>query len=248
MEILINILIALGACVLLGLIFGAGAVFAAGLAPEKEEKEKKIEKTEKRDVCAFVRCGGGNDSSYKYTYVGAQDCAAAEMLAGGPRECRFACFGLGNCASVCPNEAISIKGGVAVIEESKCDGCGKCIGACPRGIIDLVPRDAAYKVRCRNVAQGSELRKICDMGCIGCMACANVCKYGAIEIIDNVAKIDYDKCEKCGECASVCPRGIISAPPVVEEPKAEEDAEFDVIRFIEDEKLESGIEEQEEQA
>lgn len=247
MEILINILIALGACVLLGLIFGAVAVFAAGFAPETEEKAKKEEKEEKPALRAFVRCGGGNDSSYKYTYVGAQDCAAADMLAGGPRECRFACLGLGNCASVCPRGAIVIKSGVAVVEEDKCDGCGKCIGVCPRGIIELVPQDAAYKVRCRNVAQGSELRKICDMGCIGCMACANVCKFGAVEIIDNVANIDYDKCTGCGECAAVCPRGIISAPPAAEEPKTEEEAEFDVIRFIEDEKLESGIEEQEEQ-
>ncbi len=248
MEILINILIALGACAILGLIFGAVAVFAAGLAPEAEKKAKKEEHVEKPDLRAFVRCAGGNDSSYKYTYVGAQDCAAANMLAGSPRECRFACLGLGNCASVCPQGAIVIKGGVAVVEEDKCDGCGKCVGICPRGIIGLIPRDAAYKVRCRNVAQGSELRKICDMGCIGCMACSNVCKYGAIEIIDNVANIDYDKCQRCGECAAVCPRGIISAPPAVEEVAAEQEEEFDVIRFIEDENFKSGIEKQGRQA
>ena len=243
MEIFINILIALGVCVLLGLIFGAGAVLAAGLGADKKEERKKEEKTEINDKVAFVRCNGGNDSSYKYTYVGAQDCAAADMLAGGPRECRYACLGLGNCAAVCPKGAIVIKGGVAVVEEEKCDGCGKCVGACPRGIIELVPQDAVYKVRCRNVAQGSEIRKICDMGCIGCMACANVCKSDAIAIIDNVACIDYDKCVRCGECASVCPRGIISAPPAAEEPKPEEEAEFDVIKFIEEEKLEAEDEE-----
>ena len=50
MEILINILIALGACVLLGLIFGAVAVFAAGFAPETEEKAKK--RRERGKACA----------------------------------------------------------------------------------------------------------------------------------------------------------------------------------------------------
>ena len=243
MEIFINILLALGACVLLGLIFGAVAVFSAGFVAEKKEKTKAEIKKESGGKVAFVRCGGGNDSSYKYTYVGAQDCAAADMLAGGPRECRYACLGLGNCAEVCPKGAIVIKGGVAVVEEEKCDGCGRCADICPRGIISLIPQNAVYKVRCRNVAQGSELRKICDMGCIGCMACSNVCKAGAIEITDNVAGIDYDKCIRCGECAAVCPRGIISAPPSVEEPKTEEEAEFDVIKFIEEEKLEAEDEE-----
>lgn len=46
--------------------------------------------------------------------------------------------------------------------------------------------------------------------CTGCMACFNICKYSAIDIIQNekgfyVPKINEEKCKKCGACEFVCP-------------------------------------------
>ncbi|MEI3517973.1 MAG: 4Fe-4S binding protein [Clostridia bacterium] len=35
------------------------------------------------------------------------------------------------------------------------------------------------------------------------------CKFGAIEVVDNHAVIDYEKCKNCGMCAKVCPTGAI---------------------------------------
>ncbi|BAL80411.1 DUF362 domain-containing protein [Caldisericum exile] len=46
--------------------------------------------------------------------------------------------------------------------------------------------------------------------CVGCGICANVCNFGAISIINRIAKIDREKCTGCGECVQVCPRNAIS--------------------------------------
>ena len=43
--------------------------------------------------------------------------------------------------------------------------------------------------------------------CIGCKKCEKTCEHDAIKVIDNLAVIDYDKCEDCGKCAEVCPTG-----------------------------------------
>jgi len=41
------------------------------------------------------------------------------------------CVGCGICASKCPNNAISIVNGRAVVNQSLCTHCGKCLGECP---------------------------------------------------------------------------------------------------------------------
>ena len=47
------------------------------------------------------------------------------------------------------------------------------------------------------------------------------CPKGAITITNNLAQIDYTKCDNCGQCASVCPKGLIKDSKVEElgEPK-----------------------------
>lgn len=176
-------------------------------APDEPKKER---------FCAFVRCSG-HDAEFKYTYTGARDCFAASLLAAGGKVCEFSCIGLGSCAEACPHGAISVVSGVAEVDAEKCDGCGKCAEICPRGVISLIPQGSEFNVRCSNRSLGSVTRKICEAGCIGCHACEKTCKYGAIEITESLAYIDSSKCTSCGECASVCPRGIITAPPAEEE-------------------------------
>lgn len=46
------------------------------------------------------------------------------------------CCGSGECIKVCPVNAISIVGGVAVIHMDRCDLDGICIPACPYDAID----------------------------------------------------------------------------------------------------------------
>lgn len=45
------------------------------------------------------------------------------------------CTGCGACLDVCPVEAISMNGDVAVIDEQNCIRCGKCHDICPEGAV-----------------------------------------------------------------------------------------------------------------
>jgi ferredoxin len=53
----------------------------------------------------------------------------------------------------------------------------------------------------------------CTYGCLGFGDCTRVCDYDAIQIIDGLATVDYDKCIGCGACSKVCPRNIITITP-----------------------------------
>ena len=48
------------------------------------------------------------------------------------------CKGCGNCALVCPMEAVHIEDGKAVLDESKCAGCRMCMEVCPHDAIKRV--------------------------------------------------------------------------------------------------------------
>ena len=49
----------------------------------------------------------------------------------------------------------------------------------------------------------------CEAGCIGCKKCEKTCPQGAIQVEENLAKIDPEKCSGCGACIEACPRKII---------------------------------------
>ncbi len=56
--------------------------------------------------------------------------------------------------------------------------------------------------------------KSCNEGCLGLGTCANVCKFGAIKVVDKVAVVDRSKCTGCGACVNICPKHLISLVPV----------------------------------
>ena len=45
--------------------------------------------------------------------------------------------------------------------------------------------------------------------CISCAACEGECPKRAISMIDDIANIDQDKCEECGDCIDICPTEAI---------------------------------------
>ena len=106
-------------------------------------------------------------------------------------------------------DAIHIVDGVAKVDEEKCTACGCCVKACPKNVIELVPKNKKVTVLCKNKQIGKETMKICASGCIGCKICENKCPFSAITVTDNLARIDYDKCESCGLCAKLCPKKVI---------------------------------------
>ena len=155
---------------------------------------------------AYVACNGTCDAvKRKYDYQGQKTCRNANMAYSGDKFCNFACLGYGDCAAVCPQNAISLEDGIAHIDPRKCIGCGICVRECPNSIIKLINDTSRVVVECSNHDKGAQTRKYCSNGCIGCMKCQKECPSGAIKVIDNLATIDYSLCTGCGKCVEVCP-------------------------------------------
>lgn len=164
------------------------------------------------DLVARVLCQGEHGvANDRYEYDGYKSCQMASKLSGGNKLCHYACLGLGDCQSVCKFDAIHIEEGLAQINPAKCTACGMCEKTCPRGVIRLLPRDASVIVRCRNSDTGRVARESCMKACIGCKRCEKACQYGAIHVENGYARIDPDKCVRCGACMDICPCGCITA-------------------------------------
>jgi RnfABCDGE-type electron transport complex B subunit len=154
------------------------------LGVEAKIKKKKI---------ARVRCNGGKRASDKYEYVGLKKCSAVNLLAGGNKDCRFACLGFGDCVEACPFDAIHMnKNNIPVVDASKCTACGKCVVACPRKIIILENADNNVYVKCLSQDKGAVVKSICSVGCIGCRICEKISD-GVFIVESNLARADYSK-------------------------------------------------------
>ena len=166
-----------------------------------------VEAGEVIEQVAYVACNGlCSPDQRKYDYDGPKTCKAANMNYAGDNFCSFACLGYGDCAKVCPRDAICISDkGIATINPKKCIGCGMCIKECPNGIIHLINDTERVIVTCNNNYKGAAVRQFCKNGCIACGKCEKSCPTGAIVVKDNLASIDYEKCIKCGLCREVCP-------------------------------------------
>jgi RnfABCDGE-type electron transport complex B subunit len=163
-------------------------------------------------MVAFVHCNGScllTDT--KAEFDGGDSCKTRALVYGGPESCIYGSLGCGDCADVCPTDAISIVDDVARINRDICIGCGLCVKKCPKHIISLVyrERDSIAAVKCSNKDKGAEVMKICKEGCIGCKKCEKICPSDAIHVINNISVVDYDKCVGCGECADACPTHCI---------------------------------------
>lgn len=55
----------------------------------------------------------------------------------------------------------------------------------------------------------------CSYGCLGLGDCLKGCAFGAIEIVNGVARINEDKCTSCGICVATCPKKLIKMVPKV---------------------------------
>lgn len=53
----------------------------------------------------------------------------------------------------------------------------------------------------------------CKFGCLGFSDCVTSCKFDAIDIVDGLAIVDYQKCTGCGACSKACPRNLIKMVP-----------------------------------
>ena len=60
---------------------------------------------------------------------------------------------------------------------------------------------------------GGKSNMDCRFACIGLGNCVDACQFGAMHIVDGVAKVDREKCVGCGACVNVCPKKIVKLVP-----------------------------------
>ncbi len=181
---------------------------------DKKNKEKiaevlGIEYTATKSVKYVVACIGGSDAVDRNDYVGEIDCVRQNMISGGRKLCSTACLGGETCVIKCPENAIEVSNGVAVIDQARCITCGACYRACPKSVIKKIDRSAPVYVACSTKCRGKEVMDACKKGCIGCGLCAKNCPEGAIKMVNNLPEIDYNKCVGCFACVERCPRKVI---------------------------------------
>lgn len=141
---------------------------------------------------ALVLCNGSAARSRRSTlYNGIADCSAADLVGGGGKSCRFGCMGFGSCSRVCPVQAIEMNDQLAVVHPELCIECGKCVAACPRKLIKLVPESRSIHVLCVSQDRGPDVKRVCDVGCVGCTLCVKTCNGQGIRMDGNLAVVDY---------------------------------------------------------
>ena len=185
---------------------GAASAAAIGaiMGSDAKAPERKV---------AFVKCKGTCQvTKNQGNYIGIKDCRSAALNGIAVAECDYGCMGLGSCAAVCPNGAIRIVNGVAVVNPAKCVACGLCVKTCPKGLIELVPEHNLVRVQCSNRDRGPQVKQVCSAGCIGCTLCVRQCESEAITVTNNLAHVNYANCTQCGKCVEKCPAKVITPP------------------------------------
>lgn len=160
-------------------------MIAAVLGSSFSESVKKV---------AVVFCGGSNSLAKNAAeYNGINDCRSANLIAGGPKACKYGCLGLASCARVCPVNAIEIKDGLAIVHPEICISCGKCVKTCPRNLIKLVPENVTVHVFCSSKDKGADKKKVCNVPCIGCRKCVKSAGENEMLVDGFLVSTNYDK-------------------------------------------------------
>ena len=176
---------------------------AALLGIDAGSQEKRV---------ARLACAGGSDVARRSAlYVGVETCEAAALIAGGGKGCAWGCLGHGDCADVCPFDAITAnEHELPVIDETKCTACANCVDACPKNLFSIHPVSHRLWVACNNRAKAKMATPECEVACIGCGVCKKDAADGLIDMKDNLAIIDYTINDAASlDAIQRCPTGAI---------------------------------------
>ena len=144
------------------------------------------------------------------------------------------CISCGLCVDACPQDAMTLVGGKAVIDMDKCTACGECVTVCPVSAITDSRFGQAYYFAVRAMGAGDSESEIVSTGSryrlrymnneLWCGDCAYECyilldSYGPGCPVDAIwytpdwntpgedsglIHIDYDLCIDCGQCFIQC--------------------------------------------
>ncbi|OQW86227.1 MAG: Fe-S cluster protein [Rhodoferax ferrireducens] len=161
---------------------------------------------------ARLACAGGKHVAYtRARYAGLSTCRAAAVVSGGGKECVWGCLGLGDCVTVCKQEAIHLdRHGLPVVDPDKCTACNDCVEVCPKGLFSLQPVARKLWIACRNRADGDAAEAACEVACTACGKCVADAPPGLLTIKNNLVEIDYDWNDKASRSLTDrCPTGAI---------------------------------------
>ncbi|MDP6157081.1 MAG: 4Fe-4S dicluster domain-containing protein [Candidatus Thermoplasmatota archaeon] len=173
---------------------------------------------------AVIHCYGNSENIFDYD--GIRSCKAAAQIGAGYKKCPYGCLGLGDCAAVCLQDAITVdpETDITKVDPEKCIGCGLCIVECPHGLIELIPRDMPHYLGCSYTYKKKiPGREWCEMGCIHCRKCIKACETDAVtwDKDRNLPTFDMEKCTASPESIEACPNNVIipisTTPPAVSE-------------------------------
>jgi Na+-translocating ferredoxin:NAD+ oxidoreductase RNF subunit RnfB len=212
-----------GACGLPGCRAFAEAAVAGEISPGKctvssEENREAIAELlgvdvggEEKRVARLACAGGSNVARQRARYAGIPTCRAANLVAGGGKGCAWGCLGFGDCMEVCDFKAITMDSfGLPVVDEDLCTACGDCVDICPKDLFSLQPVSHRLWVSCMNEAFGDEAENECEVACTACGKCAADAPEGVIQMVNNLAVIDYGQNDLTSEAAiKRCPTGAI---------------------------------------
>jgi electron transport complex protein RnfB len=190
---------------------------AAYLGVDAGEASKRV---------ARLLCAGGKDEAHREAdYSGFETCKAAAAVAGGGKGCTWGCLGLADCERVCDLDAIYMnEDELPVVIPERCTACNDCVETCPKDLFVLMPIYHKLIVQCRNLLHGDDAEDLCSVACNACSRCVADAAPGLIEMVDNLAVIDYEKIALADpKAVSRCPTNAIvwvEGQQFAENPKA----------------------------
>jgi electron transport complex protein RnfB len=176
-------------------------------------------------VARLLCAGGKNEAHREADYWGFETCKAATAVAGGGKGCTWGCLGLADCERVCDLDAIYMnEDELPVVIPERCTACNDCVETCPKDLFVLMPMDHKLIVQCRNLLHGDDAVELCSVACNACARCVADAAPGLIEMVDNLAVIDYEKIALADpKAVSRCPTDAIvwvEGQQFAENPKA----------------------------
>lgn len=156
------------------------------LGVEASQEEKRV---------ARLLCAGGVKNAHNLAQYrgGLKSCRGEAVVSGGEKACSWGCLGLGDCEVVCGFDAISMAAnGLPLVDAEKCTACNDCVEICPKGLFKVMPVSQRLIVQCRSLLEGDLAESRCNVACTGCSRCAADAAPGLIEIVNNLAVINYE--------------------------------------------------------